>query len=247
MPHILLVDDELVLRTSLSFTLQQHGYRVTTAADGLSALRQVAEQPPDLMVLDLMLPGMDGVEVCRRLRRHTQLPVIMLTARDQEVDKIHGLRIGADDYVTKPFSSRELVARIEAVLRRHASLPDRVEPVDLAGLAPGSASGAGTPPVALEAGALRLDLAARQAWRGGSPLNLSPKEFQLLWVLMLHEGRALSREELIASVWGDDFMGDLKTLDVHVRWLRAKIEPDTNTPTYIHTVRRFGFRFGRPG
>ena len=236
MSHILLVDDELVLRTSLSFTLQQHGYRVTTAADGLSALQQVAEQPPDLMVLDLMLPGIDGVEVCRRLRRHSQLPVIMLTARDQEIDKIQGLRIGADDYVTKPFSSRELVARIEAVLRRHGTAPRAVEPDATTGT-----------PAVLEAGSLRMDLAARQAWREGSPLNLSPKEFQLLWVLMLHAGRALSREELIASVWGEEFMGDLKTLDVHIRWLRAKIEPDPGTPAYIHTVRRFGFRFGQPG
>ncbi|MCC2670118.1 MAG: phoB [Armatimonadetes bacterium] len=243
MSHILLVDDELVLRTSLSFTLQQHGYRVTTAADGPTALLQLANERPDLLVLDLMLPGIDGLEVCRRLRKYSQLPLIMLTAKGQEIDKIQGLRLGADDYVTKPFSSRELVARIEAVLRRHAIARE------LASTAVGSgpAEAAAGPVVRsqiLEYGPLRLDLGARQAWNNETPLNLSPKEFQLLWVLMLHQGRALSRAELISSVWGETFMGDLKTLDVHIRWLRAKIEPDPHATNFIHTVRRFGFRLG---
>lgn len=238
MPHILLVDDEAVLTTSLSFTLQQQGYRVSTATDGISALRLVKEHDPDLVVLDLMLPGLDGLKVCRQIRGFSQLPVIMLTARGQEDDKVTGLRSGADDYVTKPFSSRELVARIEAVLRRHniAVSPDLSLP-------PGSASDARDPELLAE-GALRLDLPARQAWFGEVPLNLSPKEFQLLWVLMLHRGRALSREELIAAVWGDSFMGDQKTLDVHIRWLRAKIEPLMDNQRHIQTVRCFGFRFG---
>lgn len=241
MPHVLLVDDELVLRTSLSFTLQQHGYRVTTAPDGATAQRMIEDDCPDLMVLDLMLPGIDGLEVCRRLRRYSDLPVIMLTARGQEADKIQGLKLGADDYVTKPFSSRELIARIEAVLRRHAAPgPD---PAGGALRRPASGSEGDMPDV-LELGPLCLRLGARQAWRSGAPLNLSPKEFQLLWILMLHQGQALSREQLIASVWGDEFMGDAKTLDVHVRWLRAKIEVDPSNPQYLHTVRRFGFRFG---
>jgi DNA-binding response OmpR family regulator len=231
-PHVLLVDDELVLRTSLSFTLQQHGYRVTTASDGLMALRQLEVDAPDLVVLDLMLPGIDGLEVCRRLRRRSALPVIMLTARGQEADKIQGLKLGADDYVTKPFSSRELIARIEALLRRAAGAT-RVPP-----------DPASDTLETLESGPLCLRLDARQAWSQGIPLNLSPKEFQLLWVLMLHQGKALSREELIASVWGDEFMGDAKTLDVHISWLRAKIEPDPGNPQFLHTIRRYGFRFG---
>lgn len=238
MPQILLVDDERVLRTSLTFTLQQNGYQVTSAANGPEALRLAEEQPPDLILLDLMLPGLDGMEVCRRLRRRSNVPVIMLSARGQEDDRVTGLRLGADDYVTKPFSTRELIARIEAVLRRHAARPESAEEGD-SRPTPTEA----LPDSSLESGALRVDLQARQAWRDGEPLNLAPKEFQLLCLLMQHQGRALSRDELIASVWGSEFMGDAKTLDVHIRWLRAKIEPDPGQPTHIRTVRRFGFRF----
>lgn len=238
MPHILLVDDERVLRTSLTFSLQQNGYQVTCASTGPEALRLSEEQPPDLVLLDLMLPGLDGMEVCRRLRRRSNVPVIMLSARGQEDDRVTGLRLGADDYVTKPFSTRELIARIEAVLRRHAARP---EPHEEGESRPAPEDGAAE--WLLESGGLRVDLQARQAWRDGKPLNLAPKEFQLLCLLMQHRGRALSRDELIASVWGSEFMGDAKTLDVHIRWLRAKIEPDPGDPTHIRTVRRFGFRF----
>lgn len=238
MPQILLVDDERVLRTSLTFTLQQYGYQVTSAASGPEALRLAEEQPPDLILLDLMLPGVDGLEVCRRLRRRSNVPVIMLSARGQEDDRVAGLRLGADDYVTKPFSTRELIARIEAVLRRHAATPAGTEETEDR---PAPAEKAADP--VLESGALRVDAQARQAWRDGEPLSLSPKEFQLLCLLMQHRGRALSRDELIASVWGSEFMGDAKTLDVHIRWLRAKVEPDPAEPTHIRTVRRFGFRF----
>lgn len=237
MPQILLVDDERVLRTSLTFTLQQNGYQVTTAATGPEALRMAEEQPPDLILLDLMLPGVDGMEVCRRLRRRSNVPIIMLSARGQEDDRVTGLRLGADDYVTKPFSTRELIARIEAVLRRHAALPATDEGEER------TAAPEKLPEPVLESGELRLDLQARQAWRNGEPLNLSPKEFQLLSLLMQHRGRALSRDELIASVWGSEFMGDGKTLDVHIRWLRAKVEPNPAEPTHVRTVRRFGFRF----
>jgi DNA-binding response OmpR family regulator len=162
----------------------------------------------------------------------------MLSARGQEDDRVTGLRLGADDYVTKPFSTRELIARIEAVLRRHAALPSTSEESEERPV------GAEKPAEQiLESGALRLDLQARQAWRDGETLNLSPKEFQLLSLLMQHRGRALSRDELIASVWGSEFMGDGKTLDVHIRWLRAKVEPNPAEPTHVRTVRRFGFRF----
>lgn len=238
MPQILLVDDERVLRTSLTFTLQQSGYQVTTAVNGPEALRLAEEQPPDLVLLDLMLPGLDGMEVCRRLRRRSNVPVIMLSARGEEDDRVTGLRLGADDYVTKPFSSRELIARIEAVLRRHGALPKGAEEA-------GERSSPAEKPLepVLESGDLRLDVQGRRAWRAGAPLSLSPKEFQLLCLLMQHRGRALSRDELIASVWGSEFMGDTKTLDVHIRWLRAKVEPDPAEPTHIRTVRRFGFRF----
>lgn len=238
MPQILLVDDERVLRTSLTFTLQQNGYQVTSAATGPEALRIAEEQPPDLILLDLMLPGVDGMEVCRRLRRRSNVPVIMLSARGQEDDRVTGLRLGADDYVTKPFSTRELIARIEAVLRRHAALPSASEESEERPVAAEKPA-----EQILESGALRLDVQARQAWRDGELLNLSPKEFQLLSLLMQHRGRALSRDELIASVWGSEFMGDGKTLDVHIRWLRAKVEPNPAEPTHVRTVRRFGFRF----
>jgi DNA-binding response OmpR family regulator len=244
MPHVLVVDDERVLRTSLTFTLQKHGYQVSTAASGPEALRLVDEVRPDLVVLDVMLPGLDGLEVCRRLRRRTDVPVIMLSARVQEDDRIAGLRLGADDYVTKPFSTRELMARIEAVLRRRAGWA-RFYAANERRSSTGGAEGQSDPgvPTSLRSGGLRLDYEARLAWRDDQPVSLSPKEFQLLWLLMLHEGRALSREELIASVWGSEFMGDARTLDVHIRWLRAKIEPDPSRPEHIRTVRRYGFRF----
>jgi len=246
MPHILLVEDELVLRTSLSFTLGQHGYRVSTAADGLTALRLIEERDPDLILLDLMLPGLDGIEVCRRLRRESTVPVIMLTALSQEAKKIEGLRIGADDYVTKPFSSQELIARVEAVLRRQGrgagAEPKLASPLRSD---PSKATEAEEVTRNLEYEALRLDLVARQAWCNGEAVNLSPKEFRLLWMLLLHQGQALSREQLIASVWGDEFMGDTRTLDVHIRWLREKIELDPSVPRYLVTVRRYGFRLGQ--
>jgi len=244
--HILLVDDEVVLRTGLTFTLHQHGYRVSSASDGLEGLQLAEQQRPDVVVLDVSLPGLDGLEVCRKLRRTSNVPVIMLSARAQEADKIQGLKLGADDYVTKPFSSRELIARIEALLRRQrrfASVPEELTrtPIDTAlDTGPPGANQETT----ITFGALRVDFGARQAQKDGELLHLSPKEFQLLWILMLHRGRALSREELIAAVWGDEFMGDPKTLDVHIRWLRTKIETDPSSPSLLTTVRRFGFRFG---
>jgi two-component system response regulator RegX3 len=223
---ILLVDDEETLRTSLAFALEKEGFEVSTAADGPSALTAAAALNPDLILLDLMLPGMDGLEVCRRLRTHSSAPIVMLTAKDLEFDKVLGLEIGADDYITKPFSTRELLARMLAVLRRTRS--EEREPI-VADV--------------LTAGRLTLNVARHEVTVEGHRVDLSPKEFQLLRLLMLHRGRLLSRETLIEKVWGDDFMGDLKTLDVHIRWLRGKIEADPSQPRHIVTVRGAGYRF----
>jgi two-component system, OmpR family, response regulator RegX3 len=224
--RILLVDDEETLRASLEFALQKEGYEVLTAGDGSAALALAAANPPDLILLDVMLPGLDGLEVCRRLRARSSVPILMLTAKDQEIDKILGLELGADDYITKPFSVRELLARMRAVLRR-----TRPEASD------NEAGGM------LAAGRVTLNLDRYEVTVDGQPIELSPKEFQLLRLLMLHQGRVLTRDSLIDQVWGDAFMGDLKTLDVHIRWLREKIEEDPSQPRHIVTVRGAGYRF----
>jgi two-component system response regulator RegX3 len=226
-PRILLVDDEETLRSSLEFALQKEGFEVLTAADGPGALAAAAASAPDLILLDLMLPGIDGLEVCRRLRAHSSVPILMLTAKDQEIDKVLGLELGADDYITKPFSTRELLARMRAVLRRTRAEERAPETGGV-----------------LTGGRVTLNLDRHEATVDGEPVDLSPKEFQLLRLLMLHAGHVLSRERLIEEVWGDAFMGDLKTLDVHIRWLREKIEADPSRPEQIVTVRGAGYRFG---
>ncbi len=223
MSHVLLVDDEEPLRASLSYTLKREGYDVSCAEDGPSAVRLVREASPDVILLDLMLPGLDGMEVCRRVRSFSDVPILMLTAKDQEIDKVLGLEIGADDYVTKPFSTRELLARTKALLRRTATR------VPVQGTLPG--------------GPLSMDLDRHEVSRNGELVELSPREFQLLKMLIAHAGRALSREDLISSVWGQEFMGDLKTLDVHIRWLREKVEADPSSPELIVTVRGIGYRY----
>jgi DNA-binding response OmpR family regulator len=257
MAHILLVDDEEALRVSLGFTLQRAGYEVTAASDGAAALRAARLRPPDLILLDLMLPQIDGLDVCRRIREWSDVPILMLTARTDVEDRVFGLETGADDYVTKPFSSRELLARIEALLRRRPPQAAGSAPARSGGGMPGrsGAPAAGVPneelpralPVArsgiLSGGALKLDLDRHEAQVDGRPVELSPKEFEILRLLLSHRGKVVLREELIASVWGDDFMGDTKTVDVHIRWLRAKIEPDPSVPRYIVTIRGVGFRF----
>jgi two-component system response regulator RegX3 len=224
--RVLLVDDEEILRTSLSFALDKEGFEVVAVEDGSAALAAVDSEAFDLVLLDLMLPGVDGMEVCRRLRAHSSMPIIMLTARDQELDKVRGLELGADDYVTKPFSTRELSARMKAVLRRAG-----------AGKTPDVVGGV------LTAGRIALDLDRYELTIEGRPVELPAKEFLLLRVLMLHRGRALTRAALIQAVWDDDFMGDAKTLDVHIRWLRQKGERDPGAPEHILTVRRVGYRF----
>jgi DNA-binding response OmpR family regulator len=223
--HILLVDDEELITDSLSYSLKREGFEVDIAADGLAAIKAVEETLPDLIVLDLMLPDISGFEVCRRLRTFTTTPVIMLTARGEEIDRVLGLEVGADDYLAKPFSFRELLARIQAMLRR----------VQLDRQAPQSQQ------VAM--GQLSMDPVARRVYKGDQEVQLSAREFDLLAILMKNAGRAMNRDELIKLVWGDDWVGDPRTLDVHVRWLRLKIEEDPASPQFIQTVRGYGYRF----
>ena len=221
---ILVVDDEPTLVATLKYNLERESFRVLEAADGEAALEAARTGRPDLIVLDLMLPGLSGLEVCRILRKETRVPIIMLTAKDAEVDKVVGLETGADDYVTKPFGMPELMARVRALLRR-------AEP------------GADDAPDVVESGDLRVDLARREVRRGGSLLRLKPKELDLLGFFMRRRRRAFSREELLNQVWGYEFADDTRTVDVHVRWLRQKIEPDPAQPSRLITVRGVGYRF----
>ncbi len=221
MKKILVVDDEPTLVAALRYNLEREGYRVVDCGDGEAALALARSERPDLVVLDIMLPGLDGLEVCRRLRRESSVPILMLTAKGEEADRVVGLELGADDYVTKPFSMRELVARVRALLRRAEAAPGDV----------------------LVSGDLRLDLRRREATRKGQVLPLKPKELDLLAFLMRHRGRAFSREEILAQVWGYDFAGDTRTVDVHVHWLREKIEDEPSKPTRLITLRGLGYRF----
>ena len=221
---ILVVDDEPTLVATLKYNLERESFRVLAAADGEAALEAARTGRPDLIVLDLMLPGLSGLEVCRILRKETRVPIIMLTAKDAEVEKVVGLETGADDYVTKPFGMPELMARVRALLRR-------AEP------------GANEASDVVESGDLCVDLTRREVQRGGSPLRLKPKELDLLGFFMRRRGRAFSREELLNQVWGYEFADDTRTVDVHVRWLRQKIERDPAQPSRLITVRGVGYRF----
>ncbi len=222
MPRILLIEDDPVLQQALRLNLAREGYELLTASDGVTGLQMAQDDKPDLVILDLMLPRLDGLSVARALRQESQTPIIMLTARSGEVDRIVGLESGADDYVTKPFSAGELLARIRAVLRR---APSRR-------------------PEKLEAGDLSLDLIRRRATLHGQELQLRHKEFNLLAELMRNQGIVLSRDLLMERVWGYDYEGDTtRTVDVHIRWLREKIEADPSNPQRIQTVRGIGYRF----
>ncbi len=221
---ILVVDDEPTLVATLKYNLEQAGYQVSTAPDGEAALAVARSQRPDLIVLDLMLPRLDGLEVCRILRREMSAPVLMLTAKSDEVDKVVGLELGADDYVTKPFSMRELLARVRALLRRAETAP--AEEREL-----------------LASGDLSVDLRRREASRNGAPLAIKPKEYDLLVFLLRNRGRAFTRDQLLNQIWGYDFAGDTRTVDVHMRWLRQKIEGEPAKPTRLITVRGVGYRF----
>ncbi|WP_270886830.1 response regulator transcription factor [Pedococcus sp. 5OH_020] len=224
MTRILVVEDEVSFSDPLSYLLRKEGYEVAVAETGPDALDDFDRAGADLVLLDLMLPGLSGTEVCRALRQRSSVPVIMLTAKDSEIDKVVGLEIGADDYVTKPYSSRELLARIKAVLRRLS------EPEDLL-------------PTTLEAGPVRMDVERHIVTVAGAPTPLPLKEFELLEMLLRNTGRVLTRMQLIDRVWGSDYVGDTKTLDVHVKRLRAKIEPDPAEPRHIVTVRGLGYKF----
>jgi DNA-binding response OmpR family regulator len=223
MKKILVVDDEPTLVATVKYNLEREGYQVATAADGESGVAVARAERPDLIILDLMLPGLDGFEVCRILRREMTAPILMLTAKTEEVDKVVGLELGADDYVTKPFSMRELLARVRALLRRAEAPPPEAK--------------------VLTAGDLQVDLRRRQATWRGQALVLKPKEFDLLVFFLQNCGRAFTREQLLDQVWGYDFAGDTRTVDVHVSWLRQKIEDNPAKPTRLLTVRGVGYRF----
>ena len=232
MTAILVVEDEPALKETLAYNLTRQGYTVETAADGPAGLEAARKLQPDLIVLDVMLPGMDGFEVCRILRQEMNVPILMLTARDDEIDRVIGLEVGADDYITKPFSMREFLARVKAHLRRERFFRDEL-----------SQQQAAPPKEVLRFGNLVLDLTRREVLFEEKPLALKPKEFELLLFLVQHRGQALSREFLLERVWGWDYSGGTRTVDVHVHWLREKIEADPAQPARIVTVRGSGYRF----
>jgi two-component system response regulator RegX3 len=224
MTRVLVVEDEESFSDALSYMLRREGYDVGVAGTGADALTMFDRTGADLVLLDLMLPGLSGTEVCRALRQRSRVPIIIVTARDSEVDKVVGLELGADDYVTKPFSSRELVARIRAVLRRGTDVDDLVGHT-------------------VEAGPVRMDVERHTVSVDGKSVTLPLKEFALLELLLRNAGRVLTRGQLIDRVWGADYVGDTKTLDVHVKRLRGKIEPDPANPKYLVTVRGLGYKF----
>jgi DNA-binding response OmpR family regulator len=229
---VLIVEDEPTLVETLEYNLSRQDYEVVTAMDGQKALEVARRERPDLIVLDLMLPGIDGVEVCRVLRQEMSAPILMLTARDEEIDKVVGLEVGADDYMTKPFSMRELIARVKALLRRERLIREEL-------------SGEGETPrdKPLVFGDLSIDMSRREVQRDGESLHLKPREYELLVFLARHRGIVLSRDLILERVWGWDYDGGSRTVDVHVHWLREKIEPDPRKPRRIVTVRGVGYRF----
>jgi two-component system response regulator RegX3 len=227
-PTILVVDDEQSYRDALAVSLRREGFLVQVAADGLEAIDRFETYRPALVLLDVMLPRMSGIDVCRELRAKSRVPIIMLTARDTEIDTVVGLEVGADDYVTKPFRLRELVARIRAALRR----------------APGEEEDSNAEVV--EVADVRLDPIRHEVWVRGEPVQLALKEFDLLELLLVNAGRVLTRDTLMDRVWGPSYVGDTKTLDVHIKRLRAKIEENPSTPTRITTIRGLGYRYEKP-
>ncbi len=232
---ILVVEDEISLQETLAYNLKKQGYEVETVGDGPGALDITRKSRPDLILLDVMLPGMDGFEVCRVLRQEMATPVLMLTARDDEIDRVVGLEVGADDYMTKPFSMRELMARVKAMLRRvrmmreemNKNIPAQIEVDDHLKVFDN----------------LSIDLSRREVFLDAQLLKMKPKEFELLTFLAEHRGQVLSREFILERVWGWDYIGDSRTVDVHIRWLREKIEANPANPTRIMTVRGAGYRF----
>jgi len=228
MPTILLIEDEFTFAEALRYNLEREGYLVLHASDGIHGLDLARRELPNLIVLDIMLPRLDGFSICRILRQESDVPIMMLTARQDEVDRIAGLELGADDYIGKPFSLGEFLARVRAILRRSERQPRH------------------TGRELLEAGVIKVDPSSRRAWRDSDELTLPQKEFDLLTCLIRHHGIVLSRDLLLDHVWGSDFVGDSRTVDVHIRWLREKIEYDPARPRYIQTVRGIGYRFEAP-
>jgi len=227
---ILVVEDDATLRELLKYNLQKEGYGVLTAKDGAEALELFNKNAPHLILLDIMLPVMSGIEVCRIVRGKSQVPIIMLTAKTEEIDRVVGLELGADDYVTKPFSMRELIARIKAVLRRSEAGKDL-------GAAPAKT------PELFKAGDISIDLIAHVVLNKGKEVELNPKEFELLALLLQNRGQVISREQILRKVWGYDYIGNDRTVDVHMRWIRRKLEADPENPRYLVTVRGYGYKF----
>ena len=224
---VLVVEDEPTLVSAISYNLRRSGFDVIAASDGVAGLQAARREHPDLIVLDLMLPKMDGLEVCRRVRAESGVPILMLTARADEGDRVAGLELGADDYVPKPFGMRELVARVRALLRRASSAGDHAE---------GDV---------LRAGAIEIDLRGRTVRRDGREVPLKPKEFDLLALLAEHAGQVFTRDQILEHAWGYDFFGGSRTVDVHVRWLREKLEDDPARPVHLRTIRGVGYKFVR--
>ena len=231
---VLVVEDETALRETLAYNLKKEGYQVEAVGDGRLALDSARRLQPALIVLDIMLPGLDGFEVCRILRKEMTTPILMLTARDDEIDRVVGLEVGADDYLTKPFSMRELMARVKAQLRRARLIQDEMEKKH---------SSEATIQIVLTFDNLAVNRTRREVLLNGEPIQLKPQEYQLLLFFAEHKGQMLSREFILERVWGWDFIGDSRTVDVHVRWLRQKIEADSSNPSRIVTVRGGGYRF----
>ena len=233
MPSILDVDDEPVFIEALTISLEREGFGVIAAADGPAALKAISEKDPDLILLDVMLPGMSGIDVCREIRKSSSVPVIMVTAKGEEIDAVVGLEVGADDYITKPYRLRELIARIRAILRRSENSPKEDETTSNSEV--------------LVEGAVRLDLERHELSVDGELVSLALREFELLSYLMENSGRVVTRESLMQNVWGWDYIGDTKTIDVHVKRLRSKIESDPSAPLRISTIRGVGYRYERSG
>jgi two-component system alkaline phosphatase synthesis response regulator PhoP len=223
---ILVIDDEQNILDLISAYLRREGYRVLTAQDGINGLKLAQSSRPDIVILDIMLPGMDGIDVLRELRRTSSTYIIMLSAKSEETDRIVGLTLGADDYVTKPFSPRELVARVKAALRRLSAPPSTI-----------------TAPAVLEFRRLRIDAGRRQVWKDDLPVELTEIEFDILWTLARHRGLVLTRQQILSHVWGEDYYGEERVVDVHIGKIRRKLEDDPDQPSFIVTVRGVGYRF----
>ena len=225
---VLVIEDEENLLKAIKYNLEKDGYKVQSAMDGEQGLELARQMEPSFIILDIMLPKMDGIEVCRILRRESNVPILMLTAKSEEIDRVVGLELGADDYVTKPFSMRELMARIKAILRRYSlSANDKAKE-----------SGK-----VLKAGKLEVNISKHVVTLDGKLLELKPREFDLLALLVENAGRALTRDQILENIWGQDYYGDTRTVDVHIRWLREKIEGDPGSPKQIITIRGVGYRF----